>query len=129
MCGLYPQARAPKPDGIGPPEKVEFASAEASTVQYIGLLTVAIVAAVLLAKKAFADGEVHWLPLLGTLVAGYCTYEGVYYLRLQNYVNTVQRPDSRVSLAGCCGSQGQRQVVTAAAMHCSGCTGFGEGVA
>jgi hypothetical protein len=89
---------APKPDGIGPPEKVEIASAEASILQYIGLLTVTVAAGVLFARKAFQDGEVHWLPLLGVLVAGYFTYEGVYYLRLQNYVNTVQRPDSRVGV-------------------------------
>jgi hypothetical protein len=94
LCLLQP--RPPQPDGIGPPEKVEIASAEASTVQYIGLLAATVALGVLFASKAFKDGEVHWLPLLGTLVAGYFTYEGVYYLRLQNYVNTVQRPDSRV---------------------------------
>lgn len=66
-------------------------------VQYIGLLTVVIAAGLFFAKKAFEDGEVHWLPLIGAIVAGYFTYEGVYYLRLQNYVNTEQRPRSRVS--------------------------------
>jgi hypothetical protein len=99
------QARAPKPDGIGPPEKVEIASAEASTVQYIGLLAATVALGLLFAGKAFEDGEVHWLPLLGTVVAGYLTYEGVYYLKLQNYVNTVQRPDSRVSCLRLYGSQ------------------------
>jgi hypothetical protein len=94
------QVRAPKPDGIGSPEKVEVASAEASTVQYIGLLAATVALGLLFASKAFRDGEVHWPPLLGTLVAGYFTYEGVYYLRLQNYVNTVQRTGSRVSWTG-----------------------------
>lgn len=66
-------------------------------VQYIGLLTVTVAATLYFASKVFSDGDVHWLPLIGTLVTGYMTYEGAYYLRLQNYVNTVQRPDSRVS--------------------------------
>ena len=91
---------APPVDGLGPPEKVEIASAEASIVQYIGLLTVTIVAFAALAKKTlegFGEGEVYWLPLLGALVTGYFTYEGWYYLQLQSYVNKVQRPQSRVS--------------------------------
>lgn len=86
---------APPADGIGPPEEVSIASAEATVAQYIGLLTVTAAATFLFASKAFTDGEVHWLPLLATLVAGYMTYKGGYYLSLQNYVNTVQRPHSR----------------------------------
>lgn len=87
-------------DGIGPPEKVSIASAEASTAQYVGLLAVTIAAFLALGKKTlegFGEGEIYWLPLLGTLLTGYFTYEGAYYLKLQNYVNTVQRPQSRVS--------------------------------
>jgi len=89
------QEFAPQPDGIGPPEEVNIASAEASALQYLGLLAVTIAAGFFFFQKAFDDGEVHWLPLLGTLVTAYLTYEGVYYLRLQNYVDTVQRPQSR----------------------------------
>lgn len=85
-----------QPDGIGPPEEVNIASAEASALQYLGLLAVTIAAGFFFFQKAFDDGEVHWLPLLGTLVTAYLTYKGVYYLRLQNYVDTVQRPQSRV---------------------------------
>lgn len=90
------QESGPQPDGIGPPEEVNIASAEASALQYLGLLAVTIAAGFFFFQKAFDDGEVHWLPLLGTLVTAYLTYEGVYYLRLQNYVDTVQRPQSRV---------------------------------
>lgn len=95
ICCL--QELAPRPDGIGPPEPVNIASAEASAAQYVGLLVVTVAAGVFFFRKAFEDGDVHWLPLLGGLVAAYFTYEGVYYLRLQNYVDTVQRPQSRVS--------------------------------
>lgn len=90
------QGEAPPGDGIGPPEEVSIASAEASIIQYVGLLAVTVAAGFFFASKAFKDGEVHWLPLLGTLVAGYLTYKGAFYLSLQNYVNTVQRPQSRV---------------------------------
>jgi hypothetical protein len=92
-----------KPDGIGPHEEVSIASAEASLVQYIGLLTVAVAAFLLLASKtweSFQDGDVRWGFLLGTVLAGYFTYQGAYYLMLQNYVDTIQRPQSRVSLTG-----------------------------
>jgi hypothetical protein len=93
-------AAAPRPDGSGPPEEVDIASAEASLVQYIGLLTVAVAAFVLLASQTwegFKEGDVHWSALLGTLLSGYFTYKGAYYLMLQNYVDTIQRPQSRVS--------------------------------
>jgi hypothetical protein len=70
-------------------------------VQYIGLLAVVAACGVLSASKVFNEGEVHWWPLLCTLVKGYLFYKGVYYLRLQNYVDTVQRPHSRVRWAAC----------------------------
>jgi hypothetical protein len=92
------QAVAQQPDGIGSPEKVDIASAEASTLQYIGLLTVAVAAGLLFAYWAIADGAVHCLPAMGTVIAGCCTYTGASYLGLQRYVDTVQRPESRVSV-------------------------------
>lgn len=110
-CCVAQTAADPRPDGIGPPEEVSIASAEASLVQYIGLLTVAVAAFILLASRTWEglqDGDVHWALLLGTLLAGYFTYQGAYYLMLQNYVDTIQRPQSRVS-HGCCNFQGGGQ--------------------
>lgn len=92
------QARPPPADGLGPPEEVSIASAEASIAQYVGLLTATVLAFVALASRTlegFSEGHTPWLPLIGTLVTGYFTYEGWYYLQLQNYVNNVQRPQSR----------------------------------
>lgn len=93
------QARPPPADGLGPPEEVSIASAEASIAQYVGLLIATVLAFVALASKTlegFSEGYTPWLPLIGTLLTGYFTYEGWYYLQLQNYVNNVQRPQSRV---------------------------------
>jgi len=99
------QARPPPADGLGPPEEVSIASAEASIAQYVGLLTATVLAFVALASRTlegFSEGHTPWLPLIGTLVTGYFTYEGWYYLQLQNYVNNVQRPQSRVRPSELC---------------------------
>lgn len=138
------QGKGQPADGIADPEEVSIASAEASITQYVGLLTVTVAAGFFFASKAFKDGEVHWLPLLGTLVAGYLTYEGAFYLSLQNYVNTVQRPKSRVrrdtTAAWACRFLGApaslpvSKAMPLALLHCHRrcccccCAGKGEGV-
>lgn len=73
-------AQPPPADGLGPTETVKIASAEASTAQYIGLLVVAVAALFNFGAKTLEkwqeQGSVPWLYLIGTLLAGYFTYEG-----------------------------------------------------
>lgn len=86
-------------DGIGEPEEVRFASAEATIAQYTGLLLVVGIAFLGLANSTLQGwldgGNVNWLSLLGAVVTGYFTYEGAYNLMLLNYVMNTQRPESR----------------------------------
>ena len=96
------QAWKETPDGIGPPEPVNFVGSYEEYVSlYVKLLVgvVGVGAAISLPGvfSSFQDGEIHWLSWIGLALTIYLGYKGVTNLQLLNYVETVQRPQSRVS--------------------------------
>jgi len=87
-------------DGVGPPEPVDFvASYEEYVSLYVKLLVgvVGVGAALSLPGvfSGFQDGEIHWLSWIGLALTIYLGYKGATNLQLLNYVQNVQRPQSR----------------------------------
>lgn len=95
------QAWKQQANGIGEEEEVEMASAEVSTAAYASLLTVVVALFLYLGYRVWtgfqdSDPNIPWLSLVGFALTGFAVYEGASNLAIYNYVNTVQRPQSRV---------------------------------